>query len=422
MRRTPNYRFSVTKDRTITPFESALGSIKRHMPYPFTRTTKKQASFKGKSPVSSIWGGRRTSSNVNCVTKEPPYSMGSKRQKRQDHIDLGDETKSIRQNNGATARGRIEDWTSTTPKNGENDESSEGQESSDAQTDLRLDPYLALVKDLRMKLEASQTVTEHALVFYTNHQVEIQKVDTTRQQLHEMTTMCDDYRITITSLQRIEGEKERKLAKEIAAIQEDRRELDVMKEEADRHKQQLVEEKIEFEDIMRRKEAEQLLNLQEEKGKFESEYKRQHAKQVEDLGKATKKSQDDDRKKILDLQNKNKELAQSLEEQRRKLKDAEKRCKDTEKLRSLSETEVEDLSQRLKMAENEFGLNANSTEYLHVSKYSNPQEASLMFYSGSEFLKIQNEVRTVSLRYVEQLKVDVILQFSYHNYILSSFC
>lgn len=317
-------------------------------------------------------------------------------------------------------RGRTEGKTSAIPKNGDDDEISEGQESPDMQTDLGLDPYLDLVKDLKMKLEASWTVTEDALIFYTNHQVEIQKVDTTRQQLNEMTKMCSDYRTTITSLQRIEGEKEQELAKEMAAIEEDRRKLSVLKEEAARREQRLAEEKSEFEDMTRRKEAEQLFNLKEEKAKLESEYKRQYAKRVEDLGKATKKSQDDHRKKNLDLQSKNDELAQSLEEQRRKLKDAEKRCKDIEKLRSLSETEVEDLSQKLKMAENEFGLYANSTEYLYVSNCSKPREQSVTLCSKSEFLKIQNDVQTIALRYVDQMKVDV--EFPNRKFMLLLFC
>jgi len=71
MVRTPNHRFSVTKGRTVTPFESVLDSIKRYMPHPFTRTTKRRASLKGKSPVSSLkllWGWGRASSDVNRAT------------------------------------------------------------------------------------------------------------------------------------------------------------------------------------------------------------------------------------------------------------------------------------------------------------------------------------------------------------------
>jgi hypothetical protein len=157
-----------------------------------------------------------------------------------------------------------------------------------------------------MKLEASRTVAEDVLVFYTQHQLEIQKVDTTRQQLKEMTKKCDDYKITISILQEFKGEKEQELAKEKAAIERDREELDVLKEEEARHKKQLAKEKSEFEDMMRRKEAEQLLKLQEEKSKLASKYNKQYTKRVEDLGKAMKKSQEDDRKKTFDLQITNK--------------------------------------------------------------------------------------------------------------------
>jgi chromosome segregation ATPase len=215
-----------------------------------------------------------------------------------------------------------------------------------------------------MKLDASQTATETALVFYNKHQAAIQKVDTTRQQLKQMTEKCSDYRIVINKLREFEGEKERELATEVAAIDEDRKELDFLKEQAARQMQQFVEEKREFEDMKRTKEAEQVLKLQEKKAELEREHNKQYDKRVADLEKVTKKSQDDDKKKITDLQSKNGELVGDLEEQRRRLKDAEKRCKDIEKLRSLSDTEVEDLSQKLKMAVNEFGLCANTNEYL----------------------------------------------------------
>ncbi|RDL35986.1 Uncharacterized protein BP5553_06598 [Venustampulla echinocandica] len=313
--------------------------------------------------------------------------MGKKSKKHQDRIDPWDtaddyrhETESTRQSNGNRGRDRgwNEDWTSAIPNNRHDDVTSEGREPSVAQTDFEFDPYLVLVEDLKMKMEASRTVAEDVLVFYTQHQLEIQKVNTTRQRLNEMTKKCSDYSIVISSLQKFEGEKRQELDKEAATIKKDRKELDVLKEEVARHKQQLAEEKREFEDMIRTKEAEQLLKLQEEKAKLATEHNKKYDKRVEELEKATKKSQDDDRKKILDLEIKNDELVQGLEEQRRKLKDTEKRCRDVEKLRSLSETEVEDLSQKLKMAEND----------------------------QSEFLKIHNDVHAISSRYVEQIKVN----------------
>lgn len=223
-----------------------------------------------------------------------------------------------------------------------------------------------------------------------------------------MTKRYNNYRIVISSLRNIGGEKEQELAEEEAAIKRDRKELDVLREEVIRNKQQLAKEKSEFKDIIRIKEAQQLLRLQEEKAKLKSEHNKQYTKRIEDLTKATKKSQDNNKKKILDLQNKNNELIYGLEEQRRQLKNTEKRYKDIEKLRSLSKAEAEDLSQRLKIAENKFGLCANSTKYLHVSKYSKPRETVLLIlYSQSEFLKIHNDVQAISRRYTKQIKVDI---------------
>ncbi|KAG9236199.1 hypothetical protein BJ875DRAFT_526516 [Amylocarpus encephaloides] len=312
MRRIPNHRFSLAKDRTVTPFESVLDSIKQHMPNPLKRTTGRQESLRGKSPVSSL-----------------KLFMGSKSKKGEDRNDLGDTPKGHRQETGFTRqsngkrnqiRDRNEDWTSAIPESKQDDETSEGEGSSDAQADLDLDPYLARVKDLNMKLEASRTAVEHTLGFYTQHQREIQKIDSTRQQLKEMREKCIAYGNTISGLQRLEREKEQ--------------------------------------------EADRLLQFQEKKTKLESEQDKRYAKRVEDLEKEMKKSQDDDRKKISDLQAKNNELVQDLEKERRKLKAAEKSYKDIEKLRSLSEAEAEMLSQKLKVAENEFGLDAQSTEYL----------------------------------------------------------
>ncbi|EHK97244.1 hypothetical protein M7I_6974 [Glarea lozoyensis 74030] len=318
MGRSPNHRFSVTRDRTVTPFESVLDSIKQYMPHPFLKPTKRQVPLKEKT-TSNAYGERD--------------------------------------------RGRNRDLTSAIRNDGEDDEISEGQESPDV-TDLEIDQYLAVVEDLRMKLDASQMATETALVFYGKHQAEIQKVDTTREQLKQMTEKCSDYRIVINNLQQFEGEKERELARKKAAIDEDRRKLDSLKEQATKYMQKLEEEKREFENTKITKEAKQVLKLQEKKAELEREHNKRYDERVADLEKAIKKSQDDDKKKITDLQSRNDELVKDVEEQRRRLKDAEKRCKDVEKLRSLSETEVEDLSQKLKMALNEFGLCASTSEYL----------------------------------------------------------
>jgi hypothetical protein len=182
-----------------------------------------------------------------------------------------------------------------------------------------------------------------------------------------MTKKCNDYKIAISILKKLEEEKEQESAKEKAAIQKDREELDVLKEEEARRQQQLAKEKSEFEDMMRSKEAEQLLKLKDEKVKLASEYNKQYTKQVEDLKKAMKKSQEDDREEIINLKVTNDNVMQDLEEQRCKLKETQKRCKDMETLRDVSESKVEDLTQKLKMAENEFGLSANSTEYLYVT-------------------------------------------------------
>lgn len=302
----------------------------------------------------------------------------AKPKKRQERIDLQatadhyrHETESTRQNKGNKGRdrGQNEDGTPAIHNNTHNDESSEYSESSDAQTDF--DPYLTSFKDLKMKLEATLAATDDVITFYTPHQVEFRKVDTTRQQLNEATKKCSDYRDVIATLKNLKGEEEQELTKELASVEKDRKELAVLKAEVAIQKQQLAEEKSKFQDMMKTKEADQLLQLQKEKAKLESHSQKQYAKQVEDLKKATKKSQDDDSKKMLDLQSKNNELVKELEEQRRRLKDTEKKSKDIEKLRSLSETEVEDLSQRLKMAENQFGLCTNSAEYLYVSNFLN---------------------------------------------------
>src|SRR4051794_27835860 len=135
--------------------------------------------------------------------------MGNKSKKRQDRFDLGDsaddyhhETESTRQSNGNRRRnrGRNEVWTTTTPNNTHDDEAYEERESSVAQSDSDFDPYLARVEDLNMKLEASRTAAEDVLGFYTQHQLEIQRVDTTRQQLKQMTKKCDEYKIVISRL------------------------------------------------------------------------------------------------------------------------------------------------------------------------------------------------------------------------------
>lgn len=437
MGRFPNHRFSIAKDRTVSPFESAVDSIKRHMPFPFARTTKGQASSNGNSPVSSLetlWCRMRASSDIDHATQELAYKMGNKTKKQQNYFDLGEATddshnepESMKRNVSKRERnrGRNEDKNSVTPQNGDDGEISEDQELSKEQSDSGLDPYIARVEDLKMKLEACRTVAEDSLAFYTNHQVEIQRVDTTRQQLKDMTEKCNDYRNMITGIRRLEGEAEQALAIEKAGMKKDRKklddskeELDDLKEEAARYVQQLAEERSAFEVMTRRKAEEQLVNLQEEKAKLEIDNKKQLAKRVEDLEKGTKKSQDDDKKKISDLQKKNDMLEERLKEQGQKLTEAAKSYKDCERLKSLSETENEGLTQQLEKAKNKFGLIANTTEYLHVSTCSKTRERPLTWCSQSEFLKIQNNVRTIAKHYVEQMKVDV----EFPNYNLCYCC
>lgn len=84
---------------------------------------------------------------------------------------------------------------------------------------------------------------------------------------------------------------------------------------------------------------------------------------VEKLERETKERQDGDRRKIADLEAKNKELARKLEEQKSKLREAESKCKDTEMLKALYEEKAEKLKEDLKVAENEFKLNAETTEF-----------------------------------------------------------
>src|SRR3954454_6508135 len=98
-----------------------------------------------------------------------------------------------------------------------------------------------------------------------------------------MTKKCDEYKIVISRLRELEGENEQKLAKERAAIEKDKKELVVLKDEEARRVQQLAKEKSEFEDTMRRKEEEQLLKLEEENAKLASEYNKQYTKREEDL-------------------------------------------------------------------------------------------------------------------------------------------
>ena len=116
--------------------------------------------------------------------------MGNKSKKRKNHFDLGETADDYRhgsdftrQSNdyGERDRGRNRDLTFAIYNDGQDDEISKGQESPDVQTNLEIDLYLAVIEDLKMKLDASQTATETALVFYNKHQAAIQKVDTTRQ-------------------------------------------------------------------------------------------------------------------------------------------------------------------------------------------------------------------------------------------------
>jgi hypothetical protein len=109
--------------------------------------------------------------------------MGNKSKRRQYRFDPGDSADEYHHDAESTRkrdRGWKEAWASAIPNNTHDDEANEDQEPSVAQSDSEFDPYFACIEDLKIKLEASRTVAEDVLIFYTQHQLEIQKVDTTR--------------------------------------------------------------------------------------------------------------------------------------------------------------------------------------------------------------------------------------------------
>ncbi|KAH8648175.1 hypothetical protein BGZ60DRAFT_552961 [Tricladium varicosporioides] len=320
MGRYPNHRFSATKEREITTFEAKVDLIKRYIIRPFKRTKHRRESL-----------GRRPS--------------GSK--KREGNFDRDEPADSTYKSGSAAlenGKGGLQD----DKKNTRNVED---------------DPYIEALEELGSQMALCQKKMRNVRGVYCEQMRAIRDALETRNQLSEMTKYCQKLETTIETLNTMEKGKDKELAKKFAKIEEDKRVLDEAKKQAADDEKQLEEKKARFDERVRLTELEQQAKLSEQKKDLERRLNEQNKRHVEKLERETKERQDSDEKRIAGLEAKKQELEKKFEEQKDKLKQTESKCKDAEMLRKVFEERAERLSEDLKAAENEFGLNTETTEY-----------------------------------------------------------
>ncbi|KAF8865565.1 hypothetical protein BDZ45DRAFT_711151 [Acephala macrosclerotiorum] len=364
MGRLPNHRFSVARNGEVTALEANIDSVKQYIARPFKKGFL-----------------------------EPLYSMGKGSKKRGGNFNsedlAGGDYDGPIAGNGNGFRGG-----GTRSRNGRGDPQDdshsggdlEDQGASDPQANPNFGPYLEAIEELKTQMVAGQKAMKNVQTFFTRQKRDIEDAVGNRQQLLEMTKRCKEYKTTIKTLRTDELEKDEELAAKVADIEEERKELEIAKEEAVKCRKGLQEEKEKFGKRVSATEAEQKVKLQEQMMHLKKEQNEIYENRVKILERQTKERQDDDRKKIAELEAKNEKLLQELEEQKGKLDRVERKFKDAEMLKTVYEGKAEKLERDLKLAENEFGLNAETNE----------------FYK-ERFLKIRSDIQDISSRYMKEL-------------------
>lgn len=235
-------------------------------------------------------------------------------------------------------------------------------EDEDLQTEPVFDPYLEGLEELETQMVVCQNVMKNFHHIYGKQRRAIQDAVETRQRLGDMTKQCKKLKTTIEILKNFEEEKDKKLAEKVADVEERKKALARAKEQAAEDKKQLEDKKEKFDDRMKLAELEQQAKLSQQKTDLEKTLDEEYRKRVEKLEREMKERQDGDRKRMADLEAKNEELEEKLEEQKENLRQSESKFNDIEKLKMLYQEESKKFREDLKVAENEFGLNAGTTE------------------------------------------------------------
>ena len=367
MSRRPNHRFSIARERETTALEAGLDSIKRHIIHSFTK--KLPAKTPPVSKFRSVYRQGNISTNLRG-TQEQYYRMGKNSKKRAGNLDREDlasgdshDGSIICNVNGSHGEARSRNERGNLQDDKSDSRNIEDQGIPDLQADPDFSPYIEVVEELKSQMVAGQKAMKNVQTFFTRQQREIQDVVETRQRLYEMTERCKEYKTTVKTLRREEKEKDEALAEKVADVEKEREALARAKKEVVKYKEELEHETEKFGRRVKIAEAEQKLKLDEQRRNLEKEQNEKYERRLKFLENEMKERQDNDKKRVVGLQAENNKLLQELEEQNGKLRQVNSKLKDTETLKIFYEEKADKLKQDLKSAENEFGLDARTTEF-----------------------------------------------------------
>lgn len=241
---------------------------------------------------------------------------------------------------------------------------------ADARTSLNLGPYTETAKETIQQLSASCKAIKSLSDAFTKHAQEIEQVSALQQRYSDLQEQCtikdkkiEQQKSALSELKEMSQEKEAEFADEKARIMNERNALE---DERNTFKklQENTNKRLKVEDALQRSRQEkELVKLKEDQDQL-FKYR------VEKLDQEMREREEQNKKRLTDLETSNKELSEKLREQEMQIKQQiEKLAKAKEDLDDLKivrnslRDDTLKLKEKLKKIENEFALTGQTTEF-----------------------------------------------------------
>lgn len=265
----------------------------------------------------------------------------------------------------------------TMPKNkkrGQNDEEEEygngGHGDLRTEPELHLGEYTQASKDTIQSMLVTHRAIKNLADQYARHIADIEETARIRRSFNDLQEQCrfkdkkiNNQKITINTLRGESHEQEERLAREEQHLAEERVELEREIERMAKDKETAVKRRI-------MQEAELKNKLDKELEKLKTGYEQQFSDRKRSLEADLQSQREKNEKQLVDLEGKNNMLLerlkgyqQRIEEQAKELAKVKEDCEDQEMMKQSLKGETRTLKAKLKMMENEFGLNTETTEY-----------------------------------------------------------
>jgi chromosome segregation ATPase len=240
----------------------------------------------------------------------------------------------------------------------------------ESQSCLNLGAFTQAANDTVQHMAETHEAIKHLSELYIKHTRDIEEIPKIQQRSKDLESLCKEkderikmHRHTISTLKEMSREKEQEFAEEKAKIQKERDELDAEKMKFDKYKEN-AEKRI------KAQEAEQRNRQEKELQKLKAEQDRECDNHKDRLEQDLKKQKDQIKKRLTDLEAAKKTLSEELEERKQTIKELEVMLRDSQdkyddltRVKNSFKEEKQKLEVRLRMIEDEFALNGQTTEF-----------------------------------------------------------